>query len=318
MKPPKELLVVAEALGALCDKVAFVGGMVRGLLITDPAVEPARPTDDVDAIIDVRDRPSYYRLSEQLRRLGFEESTEEDAPLCRWLVRGVKVDVMPIDPAILGFSNVWYPSGITAVEEVRSGDILMRIVDAPHFVATKLEAFGSRGEGDFYHHDIEDVLAVIDGRGTLLDELGRAPKDLRSFVAFEIATLLDDARFVEALPGHLPGDSANQARLPMLLSRLRAIAALRGEQAQEVSAADEAATATIANAVTWTLLRSSNLLAAAYDGTSSTLTIEFRNRTVYVYDAVPQEIFSGLLKAASAGRYHHRWIRLRYRYRRIR
>jgi len=28
---------------------------------------------------------------------------------------------------------------------------------------------------------------------------------------------------VEALPGHLPGDAASQARLPLLLERLQAI-----------------------------------------------------------------------------------------------
>lgn len=30
-----------------------------------------------------------------------------------------------------------------------------------------------------------------------------------------------------ALPGHLPGDAANQARLPVILERLRSIASLQ-------------------------------------------------------------------------------------------
>jgi hypothetical protein len=37
----------------------------------------------------------------------------------------------------------------------------------------------------------------------------------------------DDA-FLEALPGHLLGDKASQARLPIVEKRLRTIAAMQG------------------------------------------------------------------------------------------
>ena len=46
------LLLVASALGDLCNEVVFVGGSVAGLLITDPIAEGVRATKDVDAIID--------------------------------------------------------------------------------------------------------------------------------------------------------------------------------------------------------------------------------------------------------------------------
>jgi hypothetical protein len=36
--------------------------------------------------------------------------------------------------------------------------------------------------------------------------------------------LLADPDFVDAVAGHLPGDSASQARLPLVLARMRAIA----------------------------------------------------------------------------------------------
>jgi hypothetical protein len=65
-------------------------------------------------------------------------------------------------------------------------------------------------------------------------------------------------------------------------------------------------------------LRSSNLRSASYDAATSTLTIEFHSGGIYAYDGVPSTIYGGLLLAASAGRYHHQWIKNRFWVRRIR
>src|SRR5580700_2506454 len=99
MKIPDPLLVVARHLGGLRDRVVFVGGMIRSLLVTDPAAGRARPTDDVDLIVDVPTQLAYYALNKTLRDQDFREAHEEGAPLCRWIVDGVRVDVMPVDPA---------------------------------------------------------------------------------------------------------------------------------------------------------------------------------------------------------------------------
>ncbi len=40
----------------------------------------------------------------------------------------------------------------------------IRILDGVHFCATKVESFLGRGQGDFFHHDIEDVVAIVDAR----------------------------------------------------------------------------------------------------------------------------------------------------------
>jgi hypothetical protein len=49
---------------------------------------------------------------------------------------------------------------------------------------------------------------------------------LRDFLTTQIAVLLAKAAFLQALPGHLPGDAAGQGRLPVVMERLRQIAAL--------------------------------------------------------------------------------------------
>jgi hypothetical protein len=104
----------------------------------------------------------------------------------------------------------------------------IRLIAAPVFLATKLEAFDGRGRGDsLSSHDLEDLLAVVDGRVSLLDECRASPAELRDWLAGRFAELLATPAFVEALAGHLPSDAASQARLPELLRTLQQIAGLR-------------------------------------------------------------------------------------------
>jgi predicted nucleotidyltransferase len=220
------LLLVARRLGELRDRVVFVGGAVRGLLVTDPAAAPERATDDVDLIVELTSAVEFHRLGAQLRALGFREDTSPGALICRWIVEDVKVDVMPTEGSVLGFRNQWYVEAIANCIEVEAEGQRFRIVDAPHFCATKLDAYSDRGKGDLYHHDIEDVVAVVDGRVELHGELAAAGEGVRRYVAEQVRGLLETSAFLDALPGHLPGDAAGQARLPLVLRRLRALASL--------------------------------------------------------------------------------------------
>jgi predicted nucleotidyltransferase len=220
------LLVVVRRLGDLRDRVVFVGGSVRGLLITDPAAAPERPTDDVDMIVNLTSTAAFHQLGAELRALGFLEDTTPGAPICRWIVEGVRVDVMPTHGVVLGFRNRWYGEAIAHSVKVQADGEGFHIVNAPHFCATKLDAYADRGKGDLYHHDLEDVVAVVDGRVELQRELEETAVDVRRYVAGQLRGLLGIPAFLEALPGHLPGDTASQARLPLVQERLQALASL--------------------------------------------------------------------------------------------
>jgi hypothetical protein len=216
---------VAHRLGDLREDVVFLGGAVVGLLTTDPAVGEARPTKDVDLIVDVTSRADYAELETELRAAGFKNDCSRDAPICRWLFGDVKVDVMPADPALLGFGNRWYAQAIAHAETRKVGKWRIRVVSAPFFLATKLEAFAGRGAGDFRaSHDIEDLIALIDGRPELLDEARAAAPELQVYFAEELGELLDEPKFLDALPGHLRGDSVSQDRDRVVLARMKAIA----------------------------------------------------------------------------------------------
>jgi hypothetical protein len=93
------LLLIADALGELCNEVVFVGGCTAGLLLTDPAAEGIRATKDVDAIVEAATLRQYYELESRPPALGFARDANSDV-ICRWrhTAIGVLFDLMPIDP----------------------------------------------------------------------------------------------------------------------------------------------------------------------------------------------------------------------------
>jgi predicted nucleotidyltransferase len=217
---------VAAHLGDLRERVVFVGCAVIELLITEPGASDLRVTADVDAVVEVASIGEYYAFCEALRAAGFREDRSEDAPACRWVVDRIKVDLMPPEDTILGFSNRWYAGTIRhADRRPLPGGPAIKVATAPYFLGTKLEAFAGRGKGDFRaSHDIEDIVAVIDGRPELRAETRAADAALRGYLASSFQKLLRTPDFIEALPGHLSPDDASQRRLELVMARIEALA----------------------------------------------------------------------------------------------
>jgi hypothetical protein len=222
-----DLVKVALGLDALTEKWVFTGGAIIGLLLDYPSLMNARPTKDVDVIVEVRTRIQYAELEEQLRGLGFKHDMSDGAPRCRWLFDDIRVDIMPVSDQTGELSDRWFDFALQTATKVRAGKAEIWIVTAPCLLATKLETFKDRGKGDFIaSHDIEDIITVVDGRDALVEEIDGSPTAMRRFIADTIAELLKDARFLDSLSGHLPPDEASQQRLPLILQRLQVIAAL--------------------------------------------------------------------------------------------
>ena len=218
---------VADRLEQAQLDYAFVGGSIVNLLLDHPALSPARPTDDVDVIVETVTSRRHSEVEAVLRRVGFAHDIRENAPRCRWVLDGLTVDIMPTDGADLGLNTVWFKEALGTAKELVVAGTRLRLISPVAFIVTKHVAFCDRGAGDYYaSHDLEDFITVVDGREQIVAEVERAPVGLRNYVRDAVRAWLALPAFDEALPGHLPGDRASQQRLPGVRRKLREIAAL--------------------------------------------------------------------------------------------
>ena len=207
----KQMLTkVAEALGEqLIQEVVFVGGCTTGLLITDDFTkEQIRYTDDVDLIVDVVGYPAWTSLQDQLREHGFSIDMGEEV-MCRMLLGELKVDFMPVDEKTLGFTNKWYRDAVDTAQDYQLTDQLtIKLVAPEYFIATKLEAYLGRGNGDcLSSHDIEDLLNIFDGREEIVEEINSASAALKSYISKQLFLLIEDSNFEYAIQSLTNGDS---------------------------------------------------------------------------------------------------------------
>jgi hypothetical protein len=219
--------ILADGLADLLGEVVFVGGATVALYATDPASPEPRPTDDVDVVVEIRSRLEYNRFEDILRSHGFVNDMSEGAPLCRWVYRGIKVDAMPTDPEILGFANRWYDRALeNSMPFVLPGGRAIRILTPSYFLASKLEAFQSRGRGDIrLSADLEDVLYVLDNRPAIVDELIASDTNVKQYIGIVARAILEDASLPEAIEAAL-GFGTERSRAQRVLSIVSALANL--------------------------------------------------------------------------------------------
>ena len=221
------LAKVAQKLDPLGFRYAFVGGSIVEFLVDQPDLSPVRPTDDLDVIVEVMAKRRYSDIEETLRQAGFKHDTSQGAPICRWRLDDLIVDIMPTEGALIGLNTTWFAEALETATPREIFGVKVPLISAVAFIATKLTAFADRGKGDYFgSHDLEDIVAVIDGRASIVEELGSAAPALKVYVADGIKRLNEQSDFQESLAGHLAFDSASQGRLPILRGRLDKIAAL--------------------------------------------------------------------------------------------
>lgn len=220
--------IVASGLKGLLSEMVFVGGATASLYLPERETKSessVRPTDDVDCIVEIASRAEYNKFEKKLRDLGFKNSMEQGAPLCRWLYSGVTVDIMPTDPKIIGFSNKWYKGGIAnAISYRLPSDLEIRIFSVPYFLASKIEAFKDRGKNDFQgSRDFEDIMTVLDGKNDLSRDLTNSPKDVLSYLHSQFQEWAKNDDFLQSLSGHLPPSRRNADGARRLLDIVKTI-----------------------------------------------------------------------------------------------
>lgn len=223
------LSTVAEGLGdELLKEVAFVGGSTTWLLCTDEVVlDDIRSTDDVDLVIELGGIADWQRLTERLAAKGFKIDAEYSDVTCRFRFHDVTVDVMPSMKEILGYENRWFVDGLANadVATLPSG-LAIRVFKPTYFVATKLEAFRGRGKGYAYHKDVEDIVLLVDGRESLLEEVSQATQELRTYISAGIAGLLALSSFEYVIQSS-HSVRANPGRGKLIYQRLKQLSSIK-------------------------------------------------------------------------------------------
>lgn len=214
----QRVIIVAEGLGNLLDQTAFIGGSVVGLYADDSGGAEVRPTLDVDCVVELASLSNYYTLEETLRGKGFRNDVAGGV-ICRWLYHGISVDIMPVHSDFLGFSNPWYAVGMkTIVGHMLPNGLSINVFSAPVFLATKLEAFRSRGEDLRYDADFEDIVFLFNNRRQIVEEI-RAEEDqpMKAFIVNQVAGILTVSYLAEAVGCALGTDLH---RTELVLSKL--------------------------------------------------------------------------------------------------
>ncbi len=216
---------VAQSLDDLCDRFVFVGGTLLELLVTDPAVSGFRPTKDVDLVVEAVTYGAYAAVEQLLSDRGFSHVVGRDAPMFRWRIGGVTVDVMPTNEHILGFGSRWYSEIVQAPDTfLLSSGRKIHVASPAQFLATKLDAFHTRGNGDArVSFDMEDIIAVLDGRPGIDHEVRAATPPIRAFLTEEFSALDSDLDFQDAIQGYLSVSPDPVRRREALLGRVAAI-----------------------------------------------------------------------------------------------
>jgi predicted nucleotidyltransferase len=184
--------VVYNALEELAKEVVFAGGATVALYADRPSGE-ARPTDDVDILVELMHYHDYAAIEERLRSKGFTNDTESGV-ICRYRVQGIIVDVMPTGENTLGFSNSWYEQGFTtAITHSLYEDYHVKIFQPVYFLATKMEAFNNRGGGDGrWSSDFEDIVYILNNRNSIWKELQTADNEVKSWLQEQFRLLLEN------------------------------------------------------------------------------------------------------------------------------
>lgn len=207
------LQTVANGLGELKDEMVFVGGAVAELYADNPAASEIRPTLDVDCVIEIRSRLQFAKMEENLRAKGFKNDTSAGAPICRWIYKDIKVDVMPTDSDVLGFSNRWYEEGIEIkIQKTLPDGTVVFVFPPEYYLAAKFEAHNSRGGNDLRQsHDFEDIIYILDNCSNIVDNISVSNPSVKEYLKSECQKLLNNPNITEGIESALPYGSGEES-----------------------------------------------------------------------------------------------------------
>lgn len=224
----RRIAEIARALGDLSGQVVFIGGAIAPLLQTNPPFARVRATKDVDAVVASANYADYDALQKRLREIGFNVDMSDPKHAHRWRApEGTPFDLVPVGDHLGGTGSEWDKIALqTAVDAEIEPGLIIRHASAPGFLALKWAAFWDRGAKDpFSSHDLEDILALTVSRDTVVEECGRAPRNIQESLRKGFGWLMSNPDHDDLVAAHLGNAQAFKQVAALLQDRISQISA---------------------------------------------------------------------------------------------
>ncbi len=172
---------VALALEEINEQVIFVGGAVVTLYVTDEGAEQPRPTKDIDISVQIS---NYSQMDELRLRLASKRiyPAPQEKVMYRYSHEEILIDFIPFEETPLGPTNSWLKPGFKKANLVKIGTAEIKILPVSLFLATKWEAFKSRGNDPRTSSDFEDIIFIIDNNLEVVIDIKNAAADVIQFL----------------------------------------------------------------------------------------------------------------------------------------
>ncbi len=218
----KVVKLVAEALGNIKGEVLFVGGAISSLYANDPVALEPRPTKDIDISVKIASYSEMNQLSGILAKKGFQPSLESNI-LYRYKYNDIPVDFIPTEPTPLGPTNSWLKPGFRVAVQYDLDGITINILPVSYYLASKWEAFLSRGKNDpLASHDLEDFIYVVDYHLEIVDSISTSDNTVKTYLKKALQYILDQKNRDEFIEAQLIPSIASQ-RKKMIIEKMEQI-----------------------------------------------------------------------------------------------
>lgn len=212
---------VAFALGELNEDVIYVGGAVVSLYVTDEGAEQPRPTKDIDISVQISSYSQMDQLREKLASKKIYPAPTEKV-MYRYSYEDILIDFIPYEKTPLGPTNRWLKPGFERAYPIVIGSTEIKILPISMFLATKWEAYKSRGNDPRMSHDFEDIIYLVDNNLDLVDDVANAQKDVQSFLKEMSNEILSHSSVDEIIECHISPFTAEERR-KLIIEKLKQI-----------------------------------------------------------------------------------------------
>jgi predicted nucleotidyltransferase len=122
-------------------------------------------------------------------------------------------------------ANRWFAPGFEHLTLKKVGNVTIRLLTLPYFLATKFDAHSDRGSTDpRTSKDFEDIVYLLDYALDIQQQIWKAPEDVRTYLKSQFTAILKDSVSQEAIIAQLPYLIQTE-RFKIIMKKIRHIVA---------------------------------------------------------------------------------------------